>query len=81
MIAPALPDVMTLPEVAAFMKRSPKGILNAMAGGRFLPQPFAAHPYRWRGEDLARWYRGEYREALDKLRRLRRTRQRLTVAG
>lgn len=76
MTLPAVDDVMTLQDVAAFMKRSPKGILNALSRHRFLPLPFASYPYRWRGEDLLRWYRGEYRDALERLRTLRRAPQR-----
>lgn len=67
-----LPDVMRLDEVAAFMRRSPKGILNGLAHGRFLPLPFAERPYRWRGSDLLAWYRGEFRDAEAKLRAMRR---------
>jgi len=70
-----LPDVLRIDEVAAFMRRSAKGIRNAMSDGVFLPMPFTANPYRWRREDLEAWYRGEYRESERKLREQARKRR------
>ncbi|HYF34279.1 MAG TPA: hypothetical protein VD994_03225 [Prosthecobacter sp.] len=75
MTEPVLPDVMNKEEVAAFMRCSPKSILNRLARGTFMPLPFAERPYRWRGTDLLRWWRGEFRDAEEKLRsRARRLR-------
>ena len=69
MTAPDYPDVMRLDAVAKAMGIAPRTILNNLSAGTFLPLPFAERPLRWRGEDIAKWYRGEYREAIAKLRR------------
>jgi hypothetical protein len=69
------PVVMRLAAVAAFMDLQPRSILNSLRHGTFLPLPFASHPYRWRGEDIEKWYRGEFKDALETLRRDRRRRK------
>jgi hypothetical protein len=80
----SLPLVLRLPEVATFMRRSPKSILNSLSAGIFVPLPMAERPYRWRRDDLAAWYRGEFKRAEADLRedaRKRRRRQALRVVA
>ena len=79
MTEPAVPDVMRLSDVASFMTLTEKAILARMARGTFLPLPFAEHPYRWRGTDLLRWYRGEFREAEQTLRKQARLRRKVAA--
>lgn len=66
---PAYPDVMVIEQVAEAMAISVKTIYAQLAAGTFRPLPFAELPKRWRGEDLARWYRGEFREVVEQLRK------------
>ena len=79
MSEPTVRDVMRLSDVAAFMTLTEKAILARMARGTFLPLPFVEYPYRWRGEDLLRWYRGEFREAEQKLRKMARLRRKVAA--
>lgn len=71
---PVFKAVMRLDEVAKLTTYKPRSILNSLHNGTFLPLPFAERPLRWRGEDMEKWYRGEYREALERLRKDHRRR-------
>lgn len=72
---PVFKAVMRLQDVADLTTYKPRSILNSLRAGTFLPLPFAERPLRWRGADLEKWYRGEYREALETLRRDHRRRK------
>lgn len=65
-----LPDVLTLPELAAFVRRKVGGIRKDLQAGIFVPVPFATRPYRWRKADVQRWYEGRDDNAEARLRRI-----------
>jgi hypothetical protein len=62
------PDVMLAAEVAEAMRVSVKHIYARLEAGTFLPLPFDRRPYRWRGEDIEAWRRGDFQDAIERLR-------------
>lgn len=50
------------------MRTTARALYMKLHRGTLLPLPIAEHPYRWHRDDIARWKRGEFREAEAQLR-------------